>query len=423
MNLNKRLSEIPKEKVNDYVNINPFTPDNRRVNNKRKQVKNHLDVLNDTEEENGERPVKRIYLRENNISRYLQEFHEVCKIGDGEFGSVFKCVNRLDGCLYAVKRSKRPLSGSIDEANAIREVYAHAVLGKHTHVVRYYSAWAENDHMVIQNEYCNGGCLGDILIENRHSGITFSEFKAKELLMQVAKGLRYIHLQNLAHLDIKPGNIFICKERQAVESMEMIENCMDEEVLHHEVVYKIGDLGHVTSVEDPHVEEGDCRYLSNEILQEDFSCLPKADIFALALTVYESASGEDLPKNGPEWHNIRNGNLPKIHHFSKDFNKLLREMCDPKPEKRPTALDILKHSILSSYWHKSKWQLRKELNEQKCKIELLQQKLEETVNNNQNNDRKPFQTNNLLTNGNFKNRRSGRLVGKNCSRSISLTTF
>lgn len=38
----------------------------------------------------------------------------------------------------------------------MNEVYAHAVLGKHQHVVRYYSAWAEDDYMYIQNEYCNG---------------------------------------------------------------------------------------------------------------------------------------------------------------------------------------------------------------------------------------------------------------------------
>lgn len=63
-----------------------------------------------------------------------------------------KCKNRLDGTIYAIKRSQKPIAGLADEQKLLREVYAHAVIDIQPHVVRYYSAWTENDHMLIQNE-------------------------------------------------------------------------------------------------------------------------------------------------------------------------------------------------------------------------------------------------------------------------------
>jgi len=61
----------------------------------------------------------------------------------------------IDGTFYAIKRSKKPISGLAEEQQLLREVYAHAVISEQPHIVRYYSAWKEDNHMLIQNE-CKG---------------------------------------------------------------------------------------------------------------------------------------------------------------------------------------------------------------------------------------------------------------------------
>uniref|UniRef100_A0A2K6DHI2 non-specific protein-tyrosine kinase n=1 Tax=Macaca nemestrina TaxID=9545 RepID=A0A2K6DHI2_MACNE len=331
-------------------------------------------------------------------SRYTTEFHELEKIGSGEFGSVFKCVKRLDGCIYAIKRSKKPLAGSVDEQNALREVYAHAVLGQHSHVVRYFSAWAEDDHMLIQNEYCNehsfpplssrfvqvrrtysrlryrdGGSLADAISENYRIMSYFKEAELKDLLLQVGRGLRYIHSMSLVHMDIKPSNIFI--SRTSIPNAASEEGDEDDWAS-NKVIFKIGDLGHVTRISSPQVEEGDSRFLANEVLQENYTHLPKADIFALALTVVCAAGAEPPPRNGDQWHEIRQGRLPRIPQvLSQEFTELLKVMIHPDPERRPSAMALVKHSVLLSASRKSAEQLRIELNAEKFKNSLLQKEL------------------------------------------------
>jgi len=236
-----------------------------------------------------------------NYSRYSCDFVELSQIGNGEFGSVYKCINKLDGCIYALKKTKKPLCGSLSEKRALNEVYAHAALGKHSRVVRYFNAWAENDHMFIQNEYCEGGSLANLIIEMRKKSEKFTEAQLKKILIHVAQGLKYIHSQNLVHLDIKPENIFISpistpavaaflKQPNDFSSDDGFEDSVDSENYISDITYKIGDLGHVTSILNPQVEEGDCRYMPLEILHENYTNLQKADVFSLGLTIFEAVS-------------------------------------------------------------------------------------------------------------------------------------
>uniref|UniRef100_A0A1B0BLK8 Protein kinase domain-containing protein n=1 Tax=Glossina palpalis gambiensis TaxID=67801 RepID=A0A1B0BLK8_9MUSC len=88
------------------------------------------DVLNDAEGENTHeihQAPKRLTLQNTNLSRYKNEFLELGVIGVGQFGKVYQCLNRLDGCIYAIKKSIKPVVGSSFEKRALNQVWVHAM--------------------------------------------------------------------------------------------------------------------------------------------------------------------------------------------------------------------------------------------------------------------------------------------------------
>ena len=80
-------------------------------------------------------------------TRYAFEFEEIGALGKGGFGSVFQCRNQLDKREYAIKKilirsdSKFPVL-----KRTLREVKSLALLD-HSNIVRYYTAWLENEQM------------------------------------------------------------------------------------------------------------------------------------------------------------------------------------------------------------------------------------------------------------------------------------
>ena len=288
-------------------------------------------------------PVKRIRVSDFSVSnsRYEEEFLEISEIASGEFGCVKRARHRLDGVDYAVKISKKNLQCSRhDEKMALNEVFAHAALIKHKHFVRYYSSWVENGNVFIQNELCRGGSLTNNIDLRRRTGQRFSEPELRRMIVQILKGLQYIHNKDLVHLDIKPDNILLACEDEAGAGAAGAE-----------VDYKIGDLGHVAHILADNIspEEGDCRYMAPEFLGNleelvDPHQLFKADIFSLGLTLYEAASLSVLPRNSyddPSYQTLRSGCLPNLPLYSAKLNCLLGQMVNPEISARPDTSKLL----------------------------------------------------------------------------------
>jgi serine/threonine protein kinase len=276
-------------------------------------------------------------------SRYVDDFDQLEQIGEGSFGTVFKARKRVDGCLYAVKVTRRQMRSEAQRQEMLREVFALAAVSQSalrrecTHIVRYFNAWWEDGRLFIQTELCDHS-LADVI--ERAGGQPLPNGVCVAVLEQMSLGLSLIHAQDMCHLDVKPANIFVTRGGSGGGSGGSGEG---------EPVYKLGDLGLATL--DQHgvdeVIEGDSKYLPRELLREDFGHLQMADVYSLGATVLEMALGRPLPGAGDEWQRIRDGHLPldELASASDDLKAVLRWMLQPEPLERPTAAELLRHPL------------------------------------------------------------------------------
>uniref|UniRef100_A0A1B6CL83 Protein kinase domain-containing protein n=1 Tax=Clastoptera arizonana TaxID=38151 RepID=A0A1B6CL83_9HEMI len=341
-----RRPKSPKTKFFEYVN--PFSPDGLIAEAKRRSfLEASLSLRGNSDESTaslnttGYEHIQRHRLFELNVARYSQEFIELCEIGRGHFGKVYKCLNRMNGCVYAIKKTIKRVIGTARESLVRNEIYALAVL-EHPNLIRNYSSWVENGVVYIQNEYCNGGDLRNYTINH-----VFSENEVKNLLTQMVSAVGHIHSKGLAHMDIKPDNIFLHNSRLVEPFLTMSNNNtstvtsngeMDEDFF----VFKLGDFGHAVPKNAPCAEDGDVRYLPMEMLCDKDRFLDRVDIFSLGLTIYEVMNRKDLPKNGDLWQSIRHEGPSSIPMFSDMLNNLIAQMVTFVPHERPTANEIFK---------------------------------------------------------------------------------
>ncbi|CAA3016766.1 wee1 kinase [Olea europaea subsp. europaea] len=251
------------------------------------------------------------------LSRYRTDFHEIEQIGSGNFSRVFKVLKRLDGCMYAVKHSLKRLHQDTERSKALMEVQALASLGTHANIVGYYSSWFENEQLYIQMELCDLS-----LSIKKHSKLS-TEDEVLEAMHQIAKALKFIHEKGMAHLDVKPDNIYVKNG-----------------------VYKLGDFGCATLLDGSlPIEEGDARFMPQEILNDKYDHLDKVDIFSLGAAIFELVRGVPLPESGPHFLNLRERKLPLLPGHSLPFQNLLKVMMDPDPTRRPSARELLENPI------------------------------------------------------------------------------
>ena len=137
----------------------------------------------------------------------MNKYEIIEKVGDGTFGVVYEGRNRETKEIVAIKKLKGKFN-SLEECLAKTEV---KILEKlhHENIVELKEVlWEKNGDASYIFEYCD--CNLYEFIENHHANQkTISEPVIREIIMQITKGIRFLHSNLFFHRDLKPENILV----------------------------------------------------------------------------------------------------------------------------------------------------------------------------------------------------------------------
>ena len=136
------------------------------------------------------------------------------KLGQGQFGTTFLCVEKGTGKEYACKSiAKRKLVTDEDVEDVRREVQIMHHLAGHPNVVSIKGAFEDAVAVHVVMELCAGGELFDRIIQRGH----YTERKAAELTRTIVGVVEACHSLGVMHRDLKPENfLFISQDEDSL---------------------------------------------------------------------------------------------------------------------------------------------------------------------------------------------------------------
>lgn len=258
------------------------------------------------------------------LNRFLIER----RLGSGGFGVVYEA---WDGRLERTVAVKAIESRGEAGRRVLREAQAVARLN-HPGIVTLFEIGEEDGNALLVTELVDGSTLAELSAAG-----TLSDREIGEIGADLCEALDHAHSRGVFHRDVKPQNVLVC------EADEPRAKLMD---------FGVARLADGAALTAPGDVVGTLAYMSPE-QSEGRSVGPEADVYSLALTLYECWSGDNPNRRATPAATARAiGDRPRpLRRLRRDLPRELSEAIDVALSRRPSrrpALEELGEAIEDS---------------------------------------------------------------------------
>ncbi|XP_011023302.1 PREDICTED: calmodulin-binding receptor-like cytoplasmic kinase 2 isoform X4 [Populus euphratica] len=161
-----------------------------------------------------EREPRSVNFTMEEIYTATRNFSPTFKIGQGDFGTVYK--GRLqDGTAVAIKRAKKSVNDKHLDEEFQSEIRTLAQV-EHLHLVKFYGYLEHEDERIVLMEYVPNGTLREHL-DCMHGNVIDLSVRL-DIAIDVAHAVTYLHMYTdhpIIHRDIKSSNILLTENFRA----------------------------------------------------------------------------------------------------------------------------------------------------------------------------------------------------------------